>query len=208
MKTFLMLTTATLSLTLAVHAESATVLFADKFEEELADGWTWLREDRDDWRIADGALEIRARPGDAQTVRNALLRPLPETDGEGFAVEATITFTAPLTQQFEQAGITWYADGAPVFKLVHELIDNDYFIIPGRIPTEKKTVRLRLEVRDAAYVAKFREEGEEAYRVAAEGELSFGAKNQISLQTYHGPADADHWMRFTDFQILALPAAP
>ncbi len=190
----------------AVHGADAPVLFADGFEEELAEGWTWLRETPEDWRIADGALEIRARPGDAHTVRNALLLPAPETDAPGVAFEVTVTFTAPLTEQYEQAGLTWYADDAPVFKLVHELIDDEYFIIPGRKPTEAKTVRLRLEVRGNAYVALFREEGADEYRVADEGELLLGSENKISLQTYHGPADADHWMRFSDFKALALSA--
>ncbi len=204
MKLFVIVIAATALLCAAPHAEEAEVLFADDFEEELSEAWTWLREDPDDWRIADGALEIRARPGNAQTVRNALLLPVPEVNGAGLAIEVTVTFTAPLTQQFEQAGITWYADEAPVMKLVHELIDDAYFIVPGHVPTETKVMDLRLEVRGEKYVAKFREDGAEEYEIAAEGDLIVGNENHISLQTYHGPADADHWMRFTNFRVLPI----
>ncbi len=179
------------------------VLFEDAFQENLAEGWRWLREDRDDWRVKDGALEIRATPGDANSVRNALLRPLPDADGP-IAIEVSVTFTADLSEQYEQAGLTWYADDAPAFKLVHELIDGEYFVVPGKIPCAKKTVRLRLEVKGDKYVAKFREEGETDYRVAAEGDLAKGKDNQISLQCYHGPAAGDHWMRFQDFKILKM----
>ena len=205
MKLTIVLAAAMTALASNAQADNEELLFAEPFDGKLADGWTWLREDKADWRIADGALEIRARPGDANSVRNALLRPLPEADGAGLAIEVTVVFAADLTQQFEQAGITWYADGAPVFKLVHERIDGDYYIIPGRVPAKAKTVRLRLEVKDKKYTAKFREEGAEAYQVAAEGDIAPGKENQISIQTYHGPADADHWMQFREFKILKTP---
>ena len=41
------------------RAETApeTILFEDCFEGKLADGWTWLRENPDTWRLRDGALE-------------------------------------------------------------------------------------------------------------------------------------------------------
>lgn len=188
----------------AACSATETLLFADDFDEELAEGWSWLREQPDDWRIIDGTLELRARPGKADTVQNALMRPVPETDGGALAFEVTVTFTVPLTEQYEQAGLTWYADGKPVFKLVHELIDGEYYIIPGRVPTEQKTVRLRLVVKDNKYTALFLEEGEDQYRVAAEGDLAAGGENHISIQCYHGPENADHWMRFSDFKILRL----
>ena len=189
----------------AARGDEGEVVFEDRFEGKLAAGWSWLREDSDDWRIADGALEIRARPGNAQTVRNALVRDVPWDAGERLAFEVTVTFTSPLTQQYEQAGLTWYHEGKPVFKIVHELIDGRIVVIPNHVPTERETVRLRLVVEGNRYRAQFREESEEEYRTVAEGELPVGEDDQISIQTYHGPADADHWMRFRDFRILRLP---
>jgi len=46
-----------------------TVLFEDPLATELQSGWRWLREDPQDWRFRADALEIRVRPGNAQTVR-------------------------------------------------------------------------------------------------------------------------------------------
>ncbi len=180
------------------------LIFKEDFSDSLDAGWSWLRETPEDWRLVDGALTLRARPGAADTVRNALVRDVPEPGKDGLAFEITIAFTAPLTEQYEQAGLTWYADGKPVFKIVHERIDGEYFIIPGRIPTDKRTVRLRLVVKDTKYTALFRQEGEEAYRIAAEGDLAIGKENQISIQCYHGPEEGDHWMRFSDFRILKI----
>ncbi len=185
-------------------AGNEELIFSETFSDGLDAGWSWLRETADDWRLVDGALELRARPGAADTVKNALLRDVPAPGKGGLAFEVTVTFTTPLTEQYEQAGLTWYADGKPVFKLVHELIDGEYFVIPGRIPTEKRTVRLRLVVKDNKYTALFRQGVEEAYQTAAEGDLAVGKENQISIQCYHGPEESNHWMRFSDFRILKI----
>ncbi len=48
----------------------------------------------------------------------------------------TVTNTVPKTQQYEQAGITWYTNGKPRCKIVQELIDGQLVIIPERPPTE------------------------------------------------------------------------
>ncbi|MCK5861604.1 MAG: hypothetical protein KAH38_03900 [Candidatus Hydrogenedentes bacterium] len=191
-----------MTLTMPAFSENQEVLFEDNFEKHLGSEWTWLRENKEDWRITDRGLEICARPGDAVSVKNALLLTVPEANGSVVIFEVTITYSTDLTQQFEQAGITWYTNGIPVFKLVHERIDGDYYIIPGRVPAENNSVRLRLEVQDKTYIAKFRNQGEKEYRIVAEGDLAAGKKNQISLQTYHGPGEEDHWMCFSDFKIM------
>lgn len=193
-------------LSMSTYAESDPVIFEDNFEGKLADEWTWLRENEEDWRLTEEGLEIRPRPGDANSVQNALLLSLPELDKEDLLIEVTVAFTTELTQQYEQAGITWYADGAPAFKLVHERIDEEYFIIPGKVSAPEMTVHLHLELRGNRYVAKFRQDGEKEFRIAAEGELKRGKKNQVSLQCYHGPEQGDHWMRFSNFKITK--AAP
>src|SRR5208283_693611 len=105
-----------------------------KFDTKLGNGWTWLRENPKAWRIRDGGLEIHVEPGLANNVKNALLRPATNRGKTTYAIEVTITFTAPPTNQYEQAGITWYQKGQPVLKLVHERIDGKDYIIPGKVP--------------------------------------------------------------------------
>ncbi len=198
---------------LLAQAEVANeiVLFSEQFDGELDTSWEWLREDPEDWRIADNALEIRARPGDGNSVRNALLRFVPEVTEQALAFEVTVSFIKPLTVQYEQAGLTWYADETPVFKLVHELIDEEHFIIPSRVPTKQKIVRLRLEVDGTRLKAMFYEIDEDEenhtdkeWELVAEQDVEIGKRNHISIQTYHGPEDEDHWMRFSDFKILKI----
>lgn len=177
------------------------VLFEDKFEVKLGDGWSWLREDATAWRIRDGALEIRVQPGVADTVKNALVRKAPDRTKGRIMVEVTVTNLRKPVQQYEQAGITWYSNGKPVFKLVKELVDGNLMMIPGRKPMTNETVQLRLVVDGDAFVAQFRPDAKGEFQTAAEGKLPPPGDDQVSIQCYNGPADAEHWIRFDDFRI-------
>lgn len=180
------------------------VVFQGGFDEKLGDGWRWIRENKKTWRIQDGSLQIRAEPGDAGSVKNALVRKAPDRAKATFAIEVTVTNDTVPTQQFEQAGITWYRDGRPVFKLVKELVRGQLMIIPGRKKMEAKTVQLRLVVSADSYTAQYRPNGKGAFQTAATGKLPPARNDEVSIQCYHGPPNADHWIRFDDFRILKL----
>jgi hypothetical protein len=180
------------------------VIFEDRFDGKLDEGWTWLRENPEAWRISEEGLEIRVEPGHAQTVRNALVRPAPDRREGSFAIEVTVTnLTVPI-QQWEQAGITWYHNGKPVFKLMKELVDGKLVIIPGFKPMTHETVQLRLVVTENSWTALFRPDGKGEFQTADTGQLPPPGEDQVSIQCYHGPAAAEHWIRFTDFRILKL----
>lgn len=173
------------SLGVLVALAEDTMLFEDRFEAKPASGWRWLREDAPDWRVREGALEIRARPGDANSVRNALVRPAPDRRQGRFAIEVLVTNLRAPTEQYEQAGITWYTGGNPVFKLVKERVDRQLMIIPGRKPMTNDTVQLRLIVSGNSWTAQFRPEGKGDFQTAAKGQLPDPAEDEISLQCYH-----------------------
>jgi regulation of enolase protein 1 (concanavalin A-like superfamily) len=185
--------------------QTIPIFFEDGFEEKPAEGWSWLRENPEKWRIKDGGLEICAEPGAAHNVKNALLRQAPDRSKGKFVIDVTVTNHTVPTQQYEQAGITWYRDGKPVFKLVKELVDGQLMIIPGRKPMTSKTVQLRLIVDKDSFVAQYRPDGKGPSQTAAEGNLPLPLNDQVSIQCYHGPPDAEHWIRFDDFRILKLP---
>lgn len=183
----------------------ARVQFSDDFDSDiLSAGWSWLREHKDFWRLNKGALEILVEPGKANTVTNALLRDAPDRSRDSYVVEVTVTNLTEPTQQFEQAGITWYRDGKPVFKLVKELVDGQVMIIPGRKPMEDAVVRLRLTVTADSWRAQYQPSAKGPFFEAATGELPRPGKDQVSIQCYSGPADARHWIRFDDFKIMKL----
>ena len=191
----------------APAAEPATaeeVLFEENFEGELDEGWTWLRENPDAWRLSDGALEIRLETGNARTVKNALVRPAPDRSEGRYAIDVTVTMLSDPTQQYEQAGITWYTDGEPVFKFVKELIDGELCVFPPKQPMEAAKVHLRIVVDGEQVTTQYRPEAEGEFMTAGQGKLPPAGDDQVSIQGYHGPADAEHWVRFEDFRIVRL----
>jgi len=66
------------------------------------------------------------------------------------------------------------------------------------------TVQLRLMVSRTSWSAQFRPDGKGEFQTAATGELPAPGNDEISIQCYHGPADAEHWIRFDDFRIVRL----
>ena len=181
-------------------AAGEELVFSDSFDGTLDPAWSWLRQHPGYWRLRDG-LEIRVEPGVADTVRNALLLPAPNRGEGAWAIAVTVYNHTRPTQQYEQAGITWYQSGEPIFKEVKELIDDDLYIIPGRQPMATQSVRLRLVVTADSWEARYRPEGEERFRTAGQGELPPPGDDQVSIQCYNGPQNAEHWIRFQDFQI-------
>jgi len=177
------------------------VIFQDTFSNTFDSEWTWLREQPDDWRIQNNGLEICVRPGVKDTVQNALLRPSPDRSKGTYSIEVTITNHTDPTQQYEQAGITLYNNGEPVFKEVKEFIDGDLYIIPGKKPMLTPSVRLRLIITATTWQAQYRPEDETDFQIAADGELPSPGDDQISIQCYNGPGQGDHWIRFSDFCI-------
>lgn len=180
------------------------VVFEDRFDGKLAEGWSWLRENPAAWRIRDGALEIRVEPGVAHNVKNALVREAPDRSKGTCAIEVTVTNTTKPTQQYEQAGITWYHDGKPAMKLVKELVNGERLIVPGFKPMTSKTVQLRLIVTAEGWTAQYRADGKGEFQTAAAGKLPAPGKDQVSIQCYNGPPEGEHSMRFDDFRILKL----
>jgi regulation of enolase protein 1 (concanavalin A-like superfamily) len=188
-----------------LRASEPKEIFAEGFDGKLAKQWTWLRENPQAWRIQDKALEIRVEPGTAGDVKNALLLAAPDRGKAKFAIEVTVTFTADPTNQYEQAGITWYQKDKPVFKLVHELVNGKVLVVPGAIPEPEKKVQLRLVVSKDEFVAQYRANGEGEFKTVAKAAQPPASDEKVSIQCYNGPKDAEHWIRFDDFRILQLP---
>ena len=53
-------------------------------------------------------------------------------------------------------------------------------------------------------IAQFRPEGKGEFKTAAEGKLPAPGKDEVSIQCYNGPPDAEHWIRFDDFRIRRI----
>ena len=201
---------------LAADAPAEEVLFQDDFKGKLGQGWSWIREHRQTWRVTDGALEVRVQPGNMwgppNNASNVLVRLAPDITEHG--IEVSVTVRNRPTEQYEQVDLVWYYDDGHMVKLGQELVDGKLSIVMGReekdrtrtiaiIPLDSDSVRLRLSVRNDRIRGHFRTPDAKEWRLAGECSLPapVGGKAQISLQCYQGPEKTEHWARITEFRI-------
>jgi hypothetical protein len=185
-------------------AAEPKVHFEDSFKgKKLAEGWTWLKQDKKAWRLSDQALEFRVLPGQV----NVLGRTLPDHSDKPYAIEVTLTSKPQPTRQYEQVGFFWYANGKQGTKFVKELIDGKIYVFPGKKELTEATVQMRLVVRGKKFTAQYRPDGKGEFLTAFTGNVPAAEKGrlQIALVCYNGPTDAEHWVRFTNFRIAELP---
>jgi hypothetical protein len=216
MKTLYVLLAA-MACAVASPAAEPQVVFEDAFQVKPGPGWSWLREHPGYWRFGEKALEIRVEPGRAPDVKNALVRPAPDRSQGKYAIEVTITNTVPATNQYEQAGITWYVDGKPVVKIVKELVKGEPCMIlggpkaaagkqggPRRAVLADKTARLRLVVTADEFAGQYQAGAKGKFESLGAGALPPAKNDQVSIQCYNGAAEAEHWFRFENFRILRV----
>jgi hypothetical protein len=185
-----------------VQSADPKLIFEDALKEKLGTGWDWLRENPKTWRHSPLGLEIRVEPGLAGTVKNALVRNAPDRSQGKCAIEVTVEFTSPPSQQYEQAELTWYHGNKSVFKLVHEHIDGKSYVIPGKKLVEDRLIELRLVVTKDQFIAQFRPGAKGEFETAASGKLATGSDEKVSIQCYNGPSNDAHWIRLSDFRII------
>jgi regulation of enolase protein 1 (concanavalin A-like superfamily) len=196
--------------------ESDDALFQDDFQGKLGEGWSWVREHRETWRVTGRGLEVRIEPGNmwgpANDARNVLVRPAPDPANEG--IEVSVNVENRPTSQYEQADLVWYFDDGHMVKLGQELVDGKLSIVMGReendrtrtiaiIPLDSFSVRLRLVVKGNRIHGQFRTPGAAEWSEAGECDVPAppDGKAKISLQFYQGPANIEHWARVTEFRI-------
>ena len=119
-----------------------------------------------------------------------------------WAIEVTITSKSEPTQQYEQTGIYWMQNDKLVFKFVKERIDGKLYVFPGKKPMEAQTVQLRLIVDGEKVTAQYRPDAKGEFLTAFEGKLPKPGNDQVGVQCWHGPTDAEHWIRFDDFRVM------
>ncbi|MHB8521238.1 MAG: beta-xylosidase family glycoside hydrolase [Limisphaerales bacterium] len=199
----------------ACHADE--VLFQDDFSKKLGDGWSWVREHREAWRVTPRGLEVRIEPGNmwgsANDAKNVLAHPLPGATND--TIEISVTVEHHPTGQYEQADLVWYYDDSHMVKLGEELVDGQLSIVMGReeadhtrtiaiIPLTSNSVRLQLTGQGNRIRGQFRTPDAKDWRVAGECDLPVHGTAKASLQFYQGPIAVEHWARVSEFQIRRI----
>jgi regulation of enolase protein 1 (concanavalin A-like superfamily) len=212
-------TLVALVLGVAIRIPAAEGVFQDDFKRKLGDGWSWVREHREAWRVTDRGLEVRIEPGNmwgpANDARNVLVRPAPDP-GEG-EIDVSVTMRNRPTGQYEQVDLVWYYDDSHMVKIGLELVDAKLCIVMGReqadrtrtikiIPTDSFSVRTRFLVRGNRIRGQFRPAESDDWQEVGECDLPArsGADPKISLQCYQGPANTEHWALISEFRIQKI----
>lgn len=207
-----------LASTAATHAaDDGEVIFQDKFDGKLAEGWSWEREDRATWRTGPVGLEVRVQPGNmwgpANNAKNVLVRLIPvPTDAP---VEISVTFSNAPTAQWEQANLVWFYDDSNMVKLGQELVTGRFSIVMGReendrartvaiIPLDDNTVELRLQAFHNRIRGQFRTRYWSEWRDVGECDLPVKGEPKASLHFYNGPPNEEHWIRAPSFAVRRL----
>jgi regulation of enolase protein 1 (concanavalin A-like superfamily) len=204
----------TAALLCALLAADGRILFEEPFKDHLSQGWSWVREAKADWKLADGSLQVRLTPGNLweneNTARNLLLREAPE-DAKAFTAEVTLSL-APAAFG-EQAGLLWYRDDDNYIKLTKEFYNDRVWVVfaverdgkPDYREAECRgqTVNLRLTVAGDKVTASFLPVGGTAAKSL--GTFEFPSRGtRVGLTAHHGVADADRRAVFRGFRILRV----
>jgi regulation of enolase protein 1 (concanavalin A-like superfamily) len=202
---------------LAFTAAAGDTLFRDDFKGRLADGWSWVREDKSAWRTTDRGLELRLQPGNMwgppNNAKNVLVRPAP-TPGTG-NVEVSVTIENRPTEQYEQVDLVWYYDDSHMVKIGQELVDGKLSLVMGREEGDRCRTIAILPIRGDVLQVKFRVQGNrirgqyraseaEDWKDAGECDLPAKGAPKLSLQAYQGPARIERWARLTAFQVKTV----
>ena len=182
------------------------------FSNKLDDGWIFVRQDKSQWRLRDGAVELLAQPSNIwarqnNDTKNLLLRPLP---GDHFAVEVTVDFTP--RKEYEQAGLIIYLDDDNYLKFDRELFAGQSCTlvlesgakpkVVKKIPFREGRLRLRLAIAEGRVRAFVKTPEETQWTAHGETQLpGLVDKLKLGLFALGGDANAPRWARFTDFSM-------
>lgn len=201
-----------------VFAQHAKTGFSDAFQQEMKQGWSWIREHRGAWRMTPDALEIKVEPGNmwggANNAKNILVRDVPVSPDNKWTISATF-FNQP-TEQYEQVDLVWYYNDSYQVKIGQELVDGQLSIVMGReekdrtktiaiIPLDTFEVSVKFDVDGDHIQGLFKKKGSKDWIVAGETHLPVHGPPRIAIQCYQGPSDQERWARIWNFRLQWTP---
>src|SRR5947209_6775476 len=99
------------------------LVFKDDFQDKLGSGWSWIREHREAWRLAEHGLEVRIEAGNMwgpqNDARNVLVRAVPEFRGDEL-LSVSVTVENKPSNQYEQVDLVWFYDESNMVKIGEE----------------------------------------------------------------------------------------
>ena len=184
------------------------------FSKSLDKGWSFVREDKADWRLKDGKLQLLAQPSNIWGKRNNkpenfLLRALP---GPESTVEVTVDFNPK--KEYEQAGLMIYIDDDNYIKFDSEIYGGQSCTlvlesmakpkVVKKIPFREGPLRRRLEIAAGKVKAMVKAPGGKEWTTHGETTLPGSHdKAKVGLFALLGDKKKPRWASFSDFVLTS-----
>lgn len=201
------------------------VLFEDNFDKGLSPKWSVVGLKKDDYRIKNGALEMRVQPTKAGKTTPVLSLQLPFATSETVVASVDLTALDPFTERGETAGLYLLDEDRPEFEAEKTNVSG-YFVFspPELVFIGKKGTEEEARRRD--FAVKFWPANDElgAIRIIVRGHQGYfqvgpsregqyltlferalnrdSNKRGFALSAYGGPSDKEHWVRFDNFRVV------
>lgn len=201
------------------------LLFEDTFDNELSDKWQVVGLNREDYRVREGALELRVKRLDADQPRPMLKVDLPFSTADTVIASVDVTVIGESLHRGELAGLCLLDPRGVAFTARKTNIDGHFVLAPGEVdftgkpgqegdpgkytvkywPADESFGPLRIIVRGhyAHFQAGPSADSEyktffhSAIRESDEG-MGFG------VTVTGGAGDGDRWVRFDNFRVTKL----
>lgn len=198
------------------------LLFQDNFDKGLSDKWQNVGLPKDDFRVRDGALEIRVQKTERGKLNPLLKVNLPFTTDEDIVASVEVTIVGKPLERGEMAGMCLTDADGQSFTVRKTNIEGFFVFAPGDVdfigqdgeegdfnkytvkywPADKDAGRLRIIIRGSyahfqtgpAKDGSYRNYFHSAIREAKDG-LGFG------LLATGRTDDAERWVRFDNFRV-------
>jgi len=192
-------------MTLPLLAHEKEPFFEDKFQGELKEGWSWLRENPKGHRFVDKTLEVLMEPFSGDESRNVLLRSAPDRRAGAYQFELSLETPFAFENQYQQVGLFWMQGEKTALKFVREFIDGELYVFPGKVPIKGNEIFMRLTVNGENVKAEFKTDAKDEYKPAFEGKLpTYNEGEKIGIQCWHGLPDKEHWVKLRHFKIFKM----
>jgi hypothetical protein len=196
------------------------VLFEDAFDKsKLGEGWSWVYEDKPNWKMDNGKLQIHATGGSSfmaeHNGKNYLLRtPPPLTEGE---VSFELYVENKPAAQWEHAGLYWFFDddhyvilnkesvhGKPTLLFMIERDGKPVTSFPD-IAYESEGVWMRFRVTGTRITGEYRATPNDKWTTLGSGELPVKGEGKVGLHAGYTPkTELDRWASFSHFKISKI----
>jgi hypothetical protein len=203
---------------IALSQQQPKVVFEDRFQGKLKEGWTWVREDAAGRKVEDGVLKLRALPGSfwgkAADAKNILVRGVPSS-GVGLSLSAEVTVAFDPKAPSEQAGVLLRTSDDDYAKLVLQYHDGALRIVFAlerdgvpeliALPDAKGTSScLRLSWEGNKIIAETRADETKEWAILSYGGVPFRTEPVVlsaGLFAQGAPADVERWAEFRNFRV-------